>query len=71
MRARMKSEEPNWESKPILSEVLKNRKKDIWLHAGLSPEPKDEKTIWKDPTTWGYVKSPQAKTLADLIKQWR
>lgn len=64
----MKSEEPNKEVKPILSEVLKNWKKEIWLHAGLSPEPLDEKSIRKDPTTWGFVKSPKAKTLADLIK---
>ena len=70
-KAWMKSEEPKQESKPILSEVLKKRKFEPWEKAGLSPEPYDEKIIWKDPTTWGYIKSPNAKTLADLLKQRR
>lgn len=69
MKAWMKSDEPWTEIKPILSEVVKKRKFEPWEKAGLSPEPYDEKTLRKDPTTWGYVKSPNTKTLADLLKQ--
>ena len=63
----MKSEEPVWEPKPILSEVLKMRKYENRVVIGLSPEPYDEKTVRKDPTTRGYVKSPVNKTLEQLI----
>jgi len=66
----MKSEDPK-SPKPILSEVIKKRKFENRPGVGLSPEPFDEKKIWKDPGTSRYVKSPAIKTLEELtIKRW-
>lgn len=65
LRYRVQSEDPK-SPQPILSEVLLKRKYANRPGVGLAPEPFDEKTIRKDPSTERYVKSPHAKTQAEL-----
>jgi hypothetical protein len=65
LKYRFKSEDPK-PPQPILSEVLLKRKLENRPGVGLSPQPFDEKTIRKDPTTEAYIKSPMARTQAEL-----